>query len=235
MYTLHKYLLSIGLSLSVGAGYCQSSSDSLAKGLNGQSLGIQLTTTGPGVFYARTLSQPHRLALVIRGQYIAYRKPIQIETAPNSFLTVDPDFMIGIAQAGLNWHPFRRGSFFLSGGVGYSWHPHLGVVATADTKLNLGGLELTPEDVGTIDLAIRWSPVVGYVGWGFGRAIPRKRVGVGFEMGVFYLGKPRIDLKYEGFLETTNLSEQIPVVERNLRHYRYLPTLNLRVGYRLSR
>lgn len=200
-----------------------------------QSLGLQLTTTGPGLFYARELNRAHRLTLVARAQYMAYRKPIRVETAPGSYLTVDPDFMIGLAQAGLNWHPFRRGSFFLAAGLAYTWHPHLRAVATADGKLDLGGLELTPEDVGVIDLQVRWRPVIGYVGWGFGRVVPRRRVGVGFEMGVFYLGRPRVNLQYEGFLETTTLAEQVPVIEHNLRNYRYLPTLNLRVSYKLNR
>ncbi len=200
-----------------------------------QSVGIQLTTTGPGVFYARELSRPHRLSLMVRGQYVAYRQRVRVETEPGSELLIDPDFMIGLAQVGLNWQPFRRGSFFLAGGVGYTWHPYLNAVASATDKLMLSGLELTPEDVGVVDLTVRWHPVIGYAGWGFGRVIPRKRWGVGFEMGVFYLGRPRVDLHYEGFLETTTLDEQVSVVERNLRKYRYLPSLNFHLAYKLTR
>ncbi len=94
---------------------------------------------------------------------------------------------------------------------------------------------MTPEDVGTINLGVRWHPVIGYAGWGFGRAIPRRRFGVGFEMGVYYLGRPTVQLDYEGFLETTNLSEQVPIVERNLSNYRYLPALSLTLSYVLNR
>ena len=218
------------------ARYCSAQilPDSLPSG-RPQSIGIQLTTTGPGIFYARELSRPLRLSLVMRGQYIAYRKRVRVETEPGSELLIDPDFMIGLVQAGLNWHPFPRGSFFVAGGVGYTWHPYFGAVASATNKLTFSGLELTPEDVGIVNLAVRWHPVVGYAGWGFGRTIPRRRVGVGFEMGVFYLGRPRVNLHYEGFLETTTLDEQIPVVERNLRNYRYLPSLNLRLTYKLTR
>jgi hypothetical protein len=203
--------------------------------LANQSITLGVGILGPGLFYNRVLSEPKRLTLRVGGQYVAYRKPVRIETAPDSYLTVDPDFMVGTAQAGLVWNPFRRGSFFVAAGLAYTWHPELGFVITANDKLNLGGLELTPEDVGTINLGVRWHPVVGYVGWGFGRIIPRKRFGVGFEMGVYYLGRPTVQLDYEGFLETTNLSEQVPVVERNLSNYRYLPSLNLTVSYRLNR
>lgn len=200
-----------------------------------QSITFQAGILGPGLFYNRVLSKPKRLMLRVGGQYIAYRKPVQIQTAPDSYLTVDPDFMIGTAQAGVTWNPFRKGSFFVAAGLAYTWHPDLRFVITANDKLNLGGLELTPEDVGIVNLGVRWHPVVGYVGWGFGRSLPRKRIGVGVEMGVYYLGRPTVQLDYVGFLETTNLSEQVPVVERNLSNYRYLPSLNLTVSYRLGR
>jgi len=228
------YVLSLFALLLPLSGFAQTLPDSLRSSTL-QSAGIQLTTTGPGIFYARELSQLHRLSVVVRGQYAAYRKRVRVETEPGSELLIDPDFMIGLVQAGLNWHPFRRGSFFLTGGVGYTWHPYLGVVASATDKLTFSGLELTPEDVGVVNLTVRWRPVVGYAGWGFGRIIPRKRWGVGFEMGVFYLGRPRVDLHYEGFLETTTLDEQVSVVEHNLRNYRYLPSLNFRLAYKLTR
>lgn len=200
-----------------------------------QSISLSMGTLGPGLFYTRTISRLYRLSVRAGGQYMAYRKPIRIQTAPGSYLNVDPDLVIGTAQAGLKWNPFRRGSFFVAAGVGYTWHPTVGFVITANDKLNLGGLELRPEDVGTINLGVRWHPVVGYVGWGFGRTIPRRRIGVGFEMGVYYLGRPSVRLDYEGFLETTNLSEQVPVVERNLSNYRYLPSLSLTLSYALNR
>jgi hypothetical protein len=200
-----------------------------------QSICLQAGTMGPGLFYNRVVSRPHRLTARVGGQYIAYRRPIRIKTAPDSYLTVDPDFMVSTAQAGLMWNPFKRGSFFLATGVGYTWHPNLSFVITANDKLNLGGLELTPEDVGTIDLGVRWRPVVGYLGWGFGRVIPRRRFSLGFEMGVYYLGRPKVQLSYEGFLETTNLDEQVPIVERNLSNYRYLPSLSLNLFYALNR
>lgn len=201
----------------------------------GQSVSMQVGSLGPVLFYNQALSRSHRLNGRVGGRYVAYRKLVRIETAPESYLTIAPDFVIGIAQADLKWYPFRSSSIFVAAGLGYTWHPNIGLVITANNTLNLGGLELTPEDVGTISLGVRWHPVVGYAGWGFGRAIPRRRFGVGFEMGVYYLGRPTVQLDYEGFLETTNLSEQVPIVERNLSNYRYLPSLSLTLSYVLNR
>ena len=208
--------------------------DSTITQSSAQSVSVQIGTTGPGIYYNRVLSRSNRLTVRVGGQYFAYRKLIRIEAATDSYIQIKPDLTIGIAQANLKWHPFPRSSVFVTGGFGYTWHPDMRFVITAENKLNLDGLELTPEDVGTVNLGFRWHPVVGYLGWGFGRSIPNKRLGVGFEMGVFYIGKPSVQLDYEGFLETTTIDQQVPTVERNLSNYRYLPSINVTLSYKLN-
>ncbi|WP_461127042.1 hypothetical protein [Spirosoma aerophilum] len=225
-------LVCVGLSNAFSASLTPP--DSLVTRPVRQAISLQIGTTGPGVFYNREVSSLHRLTLRVGGQYFAYRKSIQVKAASDSYVQIKPDVTIGMAQAALKWHPFRRSSFFLTGGVGYTWHPDMRFVITAENTLNFDGLELTPQDVGTVNLGFRWHPVVGYLGWGFGRSLPDKRLGVGVEMGVFYLGKPRVSLDYEGFLETTTIDDQVAVVEKNLSGYRYLPTINLTLSYKIS-
>lgn len=208
--------------------------DSLYRSQPQQSISAYLGTTGPGLVYNCVLSQSNRLILRIGGQYAAYRQTVRLRAASDSYIQIKPDITIGQALASLKWHPFPKSSFFVTGGVGYTWHPDMRFMLQAENKLDLDGLVMTPEDVGTVDIGFRWHPVVGYLGWGFGRSLPNKRFGVGVEMGVFYLGKPSVNLDYEGFLETTTIDEQVPIVERNLSNYRYLPTLNLTFSYTLT-
>ncbi|WP_338875462.1 hypothetical protein WBJ53_07555 [Spirosoma sp. SC4-14] len=228
-------ILSLLLIWAQGGWAFQSIQDSIRLVKPEHSLCLQSGTTGLTIFYNHTIGSSHRL--VMRGgvNYLAYRKRIRINTAPDSYLQIDPDFIVNIAQAGLKWYPLKRPSFFVAAGLGFTWHPYVDFVLTTNTNLNLGGLELTPQDVGIVRLGFRWHPVVGYLGWGFGPVSPRKRIGVGFEMGVYYLSRPRIKLDYEGFLETTNIDDQVPVVERNLSNYRYLPAITISFSYTLKR
>ncbi|RIV23431.1 hypothetical protein DYU11_10535 [Fibrisoma montanum] len=198
-------------------------------------VGIQAGTTGIGLYGERLLDQAHRLALRVGVNYLAYRQPVRLKTADDSYVVIDPDFMISLAHAGLRWNPFKRSSFFVTAGAGYTWNPALRFVLTAENTVNFGGLVMTAEDVGTIRAGLRWNPVVAYLGTGFGRVIPRRRLTVGVELGGYYLGKPTVELDYEGFLETTTIDEQVPIVERNLAGYRYLPVLNLNVAYAIGR
>lgn len=209
--------------------------DSLSRHKTQQSISLQVGMTGPGLFYNRAISSAHRLTFRVGGQYIAYQKLIQVKAKSDSYINIQPDFAIAIAQASVKWHPFRKGTLFLVGGIGYTWHPSQRTEITIENKLKLDELVLMPEDVGTVNLGVRWKPVVGYLGWGFGRSIPKRRFGAGFEMGVYYLSKPRLELNYEGFLETTTLDKQVPIIERNIADYRYLLTINLMLSYRLTK
>lgn len=209
--------------------------DSLLRPKPQQSISLQLGTTGPGLYYNRLLNSAHRLSLRLGGQYVAYQKLIRIKAKSDSYINIQPDFAIAIAQASVKWHPLRKGTLFLVGGIGYTWHPSQRTEITTENKLKLDDLVLMPEDVGTVNLGVRWQPIMGYLGWGFGRSIPKRRFGAGFEMGVHYLSKPRLELNYTGFLETTTLDQQIPTIERNLASYRYLLTINLMLSYRLTK
>lgn len=196
-------------------------------------VGIHAGITGVGAQLAWKLSSRPRLVLRVGVTYVGYKKKLELDIGQGSKIDFYPDVVIGIAQASIKWHPFRRGSFFLTAGAGYTWRPDLRLKIKAQNKLNLGGIEMKAEEFGTLGLGIKWSRIVGYAGFGMGRSIPKRRFGVGFELGCYYLGKPKVLLDLDGFLETTTLEEQIPLIERNMRGYRFLPNLQVMFTYAL--
>jgi hypothetical protein len=42
------------------------------------------------------------------------------------------------------------------------------------------------------------------------------------------MGRPRLDIEYEGFLETTNLKTDILKIEHNIRNYSFYPLLGFK-------
>lgn len=196
-------------------------------------VGVQLGTTGPGLQVIHRFRNKPQLAARIGISYLAYHKMIRINAGEGSMLELFPDAVLGIGQASLKWYPFRKTPLFLTGGGGYTWHPTLGVRLRAENTLKFGGLEMTPEDVGTVNASLRWNRLLGYAGFGYGRAIPRRRIGLGVEVGCYYLGAPRVNLDYEGFLETTTLRDEMAKVQRNMANYRYLPTIQFLISYAL--
>ncbi|WP_037300851.1 hypothetical protein [Runella limosa] len=196
-------------------------------------IGIQVGLTGVGVQLAWKLKTKPRLVLRVGASYVGYKKATVIDIGEGSKIDLFPNIVIGLVQSSVKWHPFKKGAFFLTGGVGYTWRPDLRLTVQAQNDLNLGGISMKADEFGTVGLGLKWSPIVGYAGLGMGRSIPRRRWGVGFELGCYYLGPPKVQMDLNGFLETTTLEAQIPLIERNMSGYRYLPSFQLTVSYAL--
>lgn len=200
-----------------------------------QGVSVHAGVTGVGVQGAWRLPKHPQWVVRVGGSYISYKKQHQIDLGDSSIVEFRPDFVIGLVQSSVKWQPFRRSSFFLTAGAGYTWRPDVQLQLQALSPIELGGIQMKPEEFGTIDLRVRWSSVVGYAGMGMGRSVPKRRWGFGFELGCYYLGKPKLSADYEGFLETTTLDEQLPMIERNMRGYRFLPNLQFVISYSLVR
>lgn len=164
---------------------------------------------------------------------IGYRKPFDVDANKQSSFHLKPLVRMNLLQAGANWTPFRKSSFYLTGGIGVQIDPSYTVSGNTLTGLHVDAINISPEEFGQARLSLRWWSIVPHLGLGFGRAVPKKRVGVGFEMGCHYLGSPKISFWTDGLVESTTLPDQIPKIEHNMRNYSYLPYLMLYVRYRL--
>ena len=90
---------------------------------------------------------------------------------------------------------------------------------------------LTGNDIRNMQGAISVNSVKPYFGIGFGRAVPKKRVGVNFEIGAFYQGAP----KPVG--NTTNIQKLIDTeltgVTETIKRISIYPVISLKVNFRV--
>ena len=99
-------------------------------------------------------------------------------------------------------HPFKNW-FKLTLGGGYALGREASVyMIVLDTVYagedgsdpdNLGDFILYPEDLGFVDIQFLWNQWTPYVGFGFGRAVPNKRIGLSVDLGAYYLGSIRVE------------------------------------------
>lgn len=64
-------------------------------------------------------------------------------------------------------------------------------------SLSIGGYNVAVED-GYASLAIKTNKTKPYLGIGFGRAVPKKHIGVAIDLGVLFWGKPVVYENYSG-------------------------------------
>jgi len=185
--------------------------------------GFGFGTTGVEVVGRINLGQ---VAAEASLSYIGWNQKIKRASDSTSDLVILPHINALMLNGSVLKKIYRQFSLKAGGGITLI-NQFKGEVYT--TKgVNLDGVVISPEDFGYLRVRLHYpvlSPLLG-IQWQSRSAIRRRWEIVA---ACSYRGRPRLDLEYEGFLETTNLSEQIPQLEKNLAGWSYYPVLSVRM------
>lgn len=116
-----------------------------------------------------------------------------------------------------NYYPFKKGAFFLTAGAyfggskllkidGHSEELKELVEEAGSAGIVIGDYTIPVDKNGNVSGGLKVSGFRPYVGLGFGRAVPKKRVGVMFELGVQIHGKPEV---YTDYGNVDNLLDEV--------------------------
>lgn len=195
-------------------------------------VGLQAGLPGAGVEVAYNINQ--RFNARLRSTYFAlndYQIKYKISDQPVSVgLQADLlafDFL-------LEYLPHTGSSFKLVAGDTYLNSLGASTTIMLDENTQFGDIELKPDQVGKITLTNQSSVLAAYGALGFGRAVPKRRVGVGFEIGSYYLPKPNISLDATGLLKPNASAEQEKKLEEAFSSFRWLPHMMLKIAVRIN-
>lgn len=108
------------------------------------------------------------------------------------------------------------------------------VQAYPSEGIKYGDIILSPETVGSLSFKVKPSaPVCPYLGIGFGRYIANRAVGFGFEVGTWYMGRPKLEVQASGMLSPSANPEHVSMLEDELRDLRFYPVLKFNVNVKL--
>ena len=93
--------------------------------------------------------------------------------------------------------------------------------------------QITGRDIKNIDLAFKTQSVKPYLGFGFGRAVPKKMIGVRFDMGAYYMGTPKLSSANINIQNTINEELEASDVADLLKYVSFYPVLSLKINFRL--
>jgi len=140
----------------------------------------------------------------------------------------------------LDIHPFKNWFKICVGGsynfqhrtlVGLSLQDTVYAGEDGDDPDDLGDFILYPDDLGFVNIDFLWNNINPYVGLGFGRAVPKKRVGFSVDFGVNYIGKITIEAEDSGMLVYDDYQSRS--LEESLDTYRWLPRLQFALSVSL--
>jgi hypothetical protein len=145
-------------------------------------------------------------------------------------LLVDFTAKLDHADLIVDFHPFRN-AFRLSAGLGIFSGNQIKVTANFLDSTKFGEITFTPNDIGSLGLNWVLNTANPYVGLGFGRAAPKHRIGLGLDLGAYYIGPPKPEIIATGMVKRT--SEQSATLQENLKGYQWLPVLSFRLAVAL--
>ena len=198
-------------------------------------LSVTLGTTGLGGEFSQALNERFDLA----GEISYLTAPFKFN-ATLAFQSVTVEPMLSTFQAGvrLDLYPFTRyvGSrdtripIKLSAGVYVRSSGDYKGRATMKGQYYIGQFALEPEDLGYVDVIIKTNSFLPYAGAGFDFKIARQW-GMGMDMGIFYHGKPEVEMTGTGVLNSNE--ENADQLESNLQTYTWFPNLRIKLNYRI--
>ena len=190
---------------------------------------LNLGTT-PGITLAYGLSP--QVAIRLGYSYFKYNLNTTAKSSGED-VKLGGDVNMSILGLSAEYFPFKKSSFKIFGGASYIDKGDLSVVVTPTGTYTFGSIVYTPEQVGNVSLKVDYGKSIApFAGIGFGRTIPKSRVGFGFEVGTYYMNTPKVSLT--GKERLSSMSEQQSKVQENMKDWQYWPIVNLRVAFRLD-
>ncbi|WBL24447.1 hypothetical protein [Zunongwangia sp. HGR-M22] len=187
------------------------------------------STLGGGLEIARNIS-PH-FNLRLRGNILSIKDFVQEIEIDDANLNVTADSRFLEFDLSLEYLPFKQSSFKIVGGAAYFSDGETKALATYDGSFEYGEIIIGPEDIGDLRLSLDYSGIAPYLGIGMGRAVPKNKFGIAFEVGSFYLPEPKVGIAATGMLAPT--ANQAESLQEDIKDYRWYPFLNLRLSIRI--
>ncbi len=132
----------------------------------------------------------------------------------------------------LDYYPFQKSSFHLSGGMYFSSNNIESTIHPIKTY-TIGNDEYTPEKLGDVDLDLDMDGAFPYLGLGFGNKLGSDSgIGMNFDIGGYFQGSPKATMFAEGLIEPTASADQEKVVEDSLEGLTWYPVVTFGLVYK---
>ena len=188
------------------------------------------STLGFGADIAVLLNR--QLTLRLGGNYMKYNFSTTKNGNPYNF-----HLNLLSGQGFIDWYPFLS-SFRLTAGLVGSDN-YIDVLAKTTTSYNLNGTVYTAAEVGILTGHVDVNHAAPYLGIGFGNPVfGSKHLGLTFDAGVAYQGKPKVALTSTGGLFSSDpnfqadLAAEAQHMQNHLNIYRFYPVIQFGLSYK---
>lgn len=99
-------------------------------------------------------------------------------------------------------------------------------------NMEFGNLNITPEQIGYLKANVSFNGFAPYIGLGLGKSTPSKRFGINVDLGSYYLSAAKVQIDATKLLAPNKQQESL--LENNLSTFRWMPTLQVNLNFKLA-
>lgn len=211
-------------------------------------VGVSASTMGIGVDAATTLNRHFMLRAgvdIMPGYSFDTDVDVDVTSGTSAEVNVDGDLSRTQASLLLNVYPSKRSSFFIAGGFYVGGNKLVKIEGNSpelqelreqygsQAGIIIGDYKLPINENGNVAGGIKVSSFRPYLGLGFGRAVPHKRVAFMFELGVQFHGTPKVYSDAGDLQELTNQLDSDDKFSDILDNLTVYPVLKFRLCGRI--
>lgn len=158
-------------------------------------------------------------------------------TLTNNIVAIDARVDLSNIALNFEYSPGAKGRFKLVGGLSYLPNNTVTVGGEILSVIKFNDVTLNSDDIGSGNIQVGFSQKVSpYIGMGFGRTFPRKRMNVSFDLGTQYKGDYTVKINVKPGLLLKQNEENAVALARNFNEKWYghfFPVVNFRLAYRI--
>jgi hypothetical protein len=199
-------------------------------------IGIGASTNGLGLSYRHVVNEKIEVGgslyyLRLKGN----TQNVILENVVNSKYTANTQLLEGFVQ----WRPFNsskfkgnqfKESFFVKTGLALRMNPEFNTNSTFWDKTLIGSFELTPDQVGFVNINVRTRSIQPMVALGY-TLIDGKNIFMQIEAGTYFHGQPKVSMKSTGTLHLNDVNQA--AIQNVASKYQFYPLLKLETGIKL--
>jgi hypothetical protein len=91
----------------------------------------------------------------------------------------------------------------------------------------------SPEQLGKLDFTFKGAEVMPLIGIGFGRAVPKRRIGFGLDLGAAYMGNLKCTITATKAFEPVATQQNENVLNNAFSDFKWYPFLNFKLNIKL--
>ena len=169
-------------------------------------IAVSFGSPGIGIEFARKLTRK----LTARVAYHTFSlKDYETKdvSVGNDQVTILGNLETQVWDFGGEYLPFSKSSFKLTFGLGILSNVNLNAKVLYQEDITYGDVTVTAANVGHVLIDSKWSGAAPFLGIGFGRAVPKNRIGLSFEFGTYFANSPTLSLDATKLLAPTKDQE----------------------------